>query len=93
MLSPARRGSAVAVGVVIAIVLYPLLLDVLESPGDDSYFWYWPWLAIPVVGYLIAIIATVRRSTRSFGRGMLLGLTVLLLVGFVLLSILVQPYG
>jgi hypothetical protein len=40
------------------------------------------WLAIPVTGYLVAIVATVRRPTRHFGQGMLLGLTLLMPVAF-----------
>ena len=59
----------------------------------DNYIWYWPWLAIPMVGYVVAIVATVRPTTRNFGQGMLLGLTLLLLVGFVLLVNLIPDYG
>jgi hypothetical protein len=35
-------------------------------------------LAIPPLGYLVAIVLTVRRSTRRLGQGMLVGLTLTL---------------
>ena len=35
-------------------------------------------LALPVIGFLVAIAMTVRRSTRRVGQGMLMGLALML---------------
>jgi hypothetical protein len=42
-------------------------------------FWVWLVFAVPLAGYLVALVATVRRSSWHFGQGMLGGLTLLLL--------------
>lgn len=47
-----------------------------DSPGY-SIVWL---LAIPVAGYVAAMLAAVLRSTRRVGQGMLIGLTLMLLV-------------
>jgi hypothetical protein len=48
-------------------------------------------LGIPAVGFLVSIVATVRRPTRRFGQGMLLGLTMGLLVAVVLAVMAYEP--
>jgi len=59
---------------------------------DDSAFWSsdlleWVAFAIAVAGYRVAIVLTVQRSSRRWGQGMLIGLTVMLpvWVGFAIL--------
>lgn len=95
---PTRRGVGCLVGggvgaalLLILFVLYEV--DARSDEGGLSAFWFWLWLAIPVGGYLFAAVATVRRSTRGFGQGMLLGLTVPILALFaaVLLISLLTP--
>lgn len=77
-------GFVVGVAVWAIFVMYLQVTIWADDPDDEerSEFWLWPWLAIPVAGYLIASVATARRSTRRFGQGMLLGLTALLPVAF-----------
>jgi len=72
-------------------ILYEV--DARSDVGGLSSFWFLLWFALAVATYLVAIVATARRSTRRFGQGMLLGLTALLLVGItvVLLQIAFTP--
>jgi hypothetical protein len=58
----------------------PWDVDALYSANHDepSLFWWWLWLTIPIAGYLAAIVATLRLSTRRVGQGMLIGLTLML---------------
>ena len=85
MFSSRGWGVAVGVGVWTAFVFALALLRESEPeyyPAEsetalrDSL--YLLWLATPVVGYLVAAVATVRRSARRFGQGMLVGLTLLM---------------
>jgi hypothetical protein len=85
---PSRRelGCLVGGGVwgafLVAFVVFYAADEARADEGGISAFWFLLCFAIPVAGYLFSIVATVRRSSRRFGQGMLLGLTLLVLVGF-----------
>jgi hypothetical protein len=87
-------GCLVGVGVWIAFFMAFYVLYAIDEARYDqgglSGFWFWPVLALPPVGYLVAVVATVRRPSRHFGQGMLLGLTGLLLVGFAVAFLIFQ---
>lgn len=76
-------GTVAAVGFAIslgydAVVSY----DHENDPSYSSSSLGWLTVSLPAVGYVAAIVLTVRRSTRRLGQGMLIGLTVMVPVGF-----------
>jgi hypothetical protein len=87
-LSGRRRTGCLVGGTVwvLCLLTFFVLYAVDEArveEGGLSAFWFWLGLVLPpAAGYLVAIVATVRRPSRHFGQGMLIGLTMLLLAGF-----------
>ena len=73
-------GGGIWAGLLLALfVLYEV--DARSHVGGLPLFWFIMWFALAVTAYLVAIVVTARRSTRRFGQGMLLGMTVLPLIG------------
>jgi hypothetical protein len=81
-------GGCVSVAFVATILANP---DVWSDPYDEDsgtalgVFMGWSALDMPPLGYLAAIVFTVRRSTRRLGQGMLSGLTLTLPIAVALL--------
>ena len=88
-----HRGRGLAVGAAVAVAFLVELM--LWGAGDRAHppwaagrpWWITPlgWCTIvtPIVGYTVALALTLRRSTRSLGLGLLLGLTAALPVALI----------
>jgi hypothetical protein len=68
-MSPLRRGILVgaAFGACAVVVWFVLESSGIGSPEVE--------IAIVVVGYLVGLVAAIRRQTRRLGLGILIGLT------------------
>jgi hypothetical protein len=67
-----------------ATVIEDLYLYYEDSGTALGAFMEWLALSLPLLGYVAAIVLTVRRSTRRLGQGMLIGLTLILPLAFVI---------
>jgi hypothetical protein len=62
-------------------------VDARSDTGGISSSWFVLWFVLAAALCLVALVMTMRRSTRLFGQGMLLGVATLFFVGIVVLML------
>jgi len=80
-------GVAVAVAFLVELMIWDVG-DRTHPPWSSDRPWWitplgWFTIATPIGGYTVALALTLRRSTRSLGLGLLLGLTAALPVALI----------